>query len=386
MQKVKERCSAVALSTAVIFATLFSSCQSKDIKISGRFIGGDSDVAYLEEIQSLDGTIIDSVALNDNGEFIFNIKAKDNQHKLYNIVYDWSTIPLFAAGGDKININSVGNVAKNYTIDGSEESELVRTFYQEYIKGINSLDKIAAEYADEKLTEEQRKAKAAEYSSEYNRIKRDQLAFIIQNKTTLAAVYALYQRLPNDSFLFNGRSDAIYYRTVLEALAENYPESPYRKSIQKDIDQIEAFNSIMVNVEERGYPNIEMKDMYGEVKKLSDLNGKVILIDFWSAQTGNSNRNNADLKEIYAQYKDKGFEVYQVAVDGSKSTWINTIQAQGLPWISVCDFKGSKSPVLRLYNITALPTNFIVSRDGEIIARDIYGSTLEELVKAEVAK
>lgn len=383
MQKINVKYNIVALFATVI---LMSSCQSGKVKISGRFVGGESSVAYLEEIAQEGGVIIDSVELSKSGEFRFEITAKDKHHKLYNVVYDWSTIPLFAASGENIKLNSVGNIAKNYTVEGSTESELVRQFYQNYLRGISVLDKIAMEYAAENISENERQELARSYSSEYNRIKREQLEFIISNKSSLAAVYALYQRLPNDSYLFNGRSDVIYYRTVAEGLEETYPESPYRKSIQADIDEVDAYNELMNRVEEVSYPDLEINDMFGNPQKLSDLDGKVILLDFWSAQIGSSNRNNVNLKEIYADLNDDGFEVYQVAIDTSKSTWINAVQSQGLPWISVSDLKGNYSPSLTFYNVSKLPSNFLISKAGEIVANNIYGDELQKQIKTELKK
>ncbi len=386
MYTSKMKFNALALCVVVVIASFFASCQSNTIKISGRFIGGQSGVAYLEELTSLEGAIVDSVALNSNGEFAFEIKAKDEHHKLYNVVYDWSKIPLFAAAGDKIKLNSVGNIAKNYTVEGSNESELVRGFYQNYITGIAALDAIAVNYGNESLSDEARTELARAYAAEHNRIKREQLAFIIEHKGDLAAVYALYQRLPNDSYLFTGKNDVIYYRTVAEALEANYAESPYRKSILSEVEQFDALNKITSNIEARGYPDLELSDMYGKPQKLSSLQGKVILLDFWSAQLGSSNRNNAELKEIYAEYKEQGLEVYQVGIDSVKSLWINTIQEQGLPWISVSDLRGNRSMSLSMYNVTALPSNFIINREGDIIARDVYGVNLIALLRAELAK
>lgn len=386
MQKIKVRYSAVALVATIISSMFLSSCQSNKVKISGRFIGGNSSMAYLEEISLEGGMIIDSVELSSAGEFIFNLEAKDEHHKLYNIVYDWSAIPVFAAAGDNIKFNSVGNIAKNYTVEGSDESELMRQFYQNYIDGISSMDKIAMSYASESISEEERAELAKAYSAEHTRIKREQLEFIISNKANLAAVYALYQRLPNDSYLFNGRSDVIYYRTVAEALQESYPESPYIKSIQADINQFELYSTLESSLVEVNYPDLEINDMYGEAQKLSQLDGKVILLDFWSTQIGASNVNNAELKELYAEYKDDGFEIYQVAIETSKSTWINAIQSQGLPWISVCDFKGSSSIALSLYNITSLPANLLISKEGVIVGGALYGAELEKGIKAELAK
>lgn len=90
---------------------------------------------------------------------------------------------------------------------------------------------------------------------------------------------------------------------------------------------------------------------FGRKVRLSSLQGKVVLVDFWSAELGNSNAINAELKEVYAEYADRGFEIYQIGVDVSKDIWINAVQEQQLPWILVCDFRGRNSPALGLYNV-----------------------------------
>ncbi len=383
---MKLKFNALTLSTIVILATIVASCTNNKVVIKGRFIGGESQMVYLEEINTNENRIIDSIPLSPQGDFIFVLSNKDVHHKLYNIVYDWSQIPLFAANGDRIEVNSIGNISKNYTVDGSEESELVRQFYQPYIIGMQNLDKIAIEYAAERTTDERRAELTREYSDEHNRIKREQLKFIIEKKGALASVYALYQRLANDSYLFSGNNDVIYYRTVADALLETYPDSPYHKAVQADIDQFDKINELRNNIREAGYPDLNLKDMYGNEHRLSDLDGKVILLDFWSAQLGTSNQHNAELKEVYTKYKERGFEVYQVAIDNSKSLWINTVQEQKLPWISVSDLKGNSSTVLAVYNVTRLPTNMIISKAGDLVERDIFGDDLFKSIERELAK
>jgi glutathione peroxidase-family protein len=105
------------------------------------------------------------------------------------------------------------------------------------------------------------------------------------------------------------------------------------------------------------------------------------LVDFWSAELGNSNAFNADLKEIYEEYHDQGFRVYQVSADTSKAEWIRCVQEQRLPWISVCDFLSINSPMLQSYNVTKLPSNFLIDRNGNIIAKDLYSDELENRLK-----
>ena len=353
-------------------------CQSSKVRISGRFVGNDAREVYLEQLAPLAQTVIDSTRLSEDGSYRFQLKDVPATPVLYNLVYNGERIPLLLAGGDRLTVSSVGSVVRNYTVEGSVESELLRQFYQAFVSGAQQLDDLAARFADPDLTEEKRRTLAAEYTSEYYRIRREQLRFIIENKASLAAVYALYQRLPGDTYLFNGDSDVVYYRTVAEAIADRYPTSPYVQSLQAEVERMDARIDLMSRVTERGYPDLELTDMYGKQVRLSSLAGKVVLLDFWSAEAGTGNALNADLKEIYAKYADRGFEVYQVAVDTSKPLWITAVQEQQLPWISVSDLRGSASAALRLYNVQRLPANFLIDRDGNIVAKDLYGNSLVE--------
>ena len=129
------------------------------------------------------------------------------------------------------------------------------------------------------------------------------------------------------------------------------------------------------------FPEIAMQDMYGQVQRLSSLGGKIVLLHFWSVAVGNSNAMNADLKEVYAKYKEQGFEIFQVAVDTSKALWINAVQEQKLPWISVSDLLGEASPTLGAYNIAKLPANFLIDREGNIVGKDLAGNDLDAAIK-----
>ena len=102
--------------------------------------------------------------------------------------------------------------------------------------------------------------------------------------------------------------------------------------------------------------------MYGDVRRLSSIGNKVILLDFWSAAAPEAAMYNAELKEIYSRFAGEGFEIYQVGIDTDKQVWINAVQEQRLPWISVCDFKGPAGIAPRVYNIDG---------NGEIVGRNI---------------
>lgn len=370
--------------TAIALLMALSSCQSPKVTVSGRFVGSDADMVYLEYASVLEQSIIDSVKLGEEGNFTLNIENATLTPSLYYVIYNNERIPLLLMQGDDVKINAVGNVARNYKVEGSEESELLQEFHQEYIGGVMKLRSIISKIADSSLSDEQHKSLAEEYTKSYLDIKRKQMNFIVSHKENIAAVYALHQRLPNDSYLFNGDSDVVYYRTVAEAIEGKYPESHYLPILRSQIARMTAQSSLLSQATQVNFPEIKMPNMYGQEIALSSLSGKVILLHFWSAAVGNGNTINADLKDIYNKYKEQGFEIYQVAIDTSKSTWINAIQEQQLPWISVSDMKGQASTALGEYNVQRLPANFLIDREGNIVAKDITGDKLEDAIKKHI--
>ena len=346
------------------------------MEISGKLLGLCPKTVYLEQSSASGKMLIDSVALAADGSYRFEIDNVPATPAMYNLVYCSERVPLLLCKGDKVTVNSLGSPLANYTVSGSEESELLRQFTADYVSGALALTKKMSNYAQ--ADEQERRTIAQEYTAKYREIKRKQISFIVSNKSRLAAVYALYQRLPGEQYLVGADSDIIYFRTVADAISKSYPTSPFLLSLRNDVARMEAQISLMKTIEQRNYPDLEAFDMYGNSIKLSSLDGNVILVDFWSAELGSSNALNADLKEIYNEYEGRGFRIYQVGIDTSKATWINAVQSQRLPWVSVCDFRGQASPMLGLYNVHKLPANYLIGRDGKILGKDLYGEELSK--------
>lgn len=185
----------------VFFAALgvlavLSSCQSSKVKITGRFVGSQADMVYLEQVTTLEQTVIDSIRLGADGDFALKIDKAPATPSLYNIVYDSERIPLLIQGGDHITVNSVGSVLRNYTVEGSLESELLQKFYKRYAEGVMAMNDVVARFTAADLDAAERDTLTKRYTELYRDIKREQLRFIVENKDRIAAVYALYQRLP----------------------------------------------------------------------------------------------------------------------------------------------------------------------------------------------
>lgn len=367
-------------------ALMCVACQNKTASIKGHFVGKNSQTVFLEQLSPSFNTVIDSAVIDDKGRFAFKVTLPSGESTLYNLRVGEESITVLLGCGQRLRVDGVMNIARNYTISGSEESALIKEVRDLLQNGAATLDSISTAYvAAENLPEDQRKAIATQYMQEYYRIKREHIQFIVRNSKTLAGIYALYQRLPNDEILFNGQNDIIYYRMVADSVEQVYPTSPYLKSLRNAVDNYENSDALARMIDQKmgeakALPEITMSDMYGKKHSLSELEGKVVLLDFWSASVAESNLTNAEMKELYARYADEGFEIYQISVDESKSVWVNAVQSQRLPWISVCDLRGAASYAVRTFNVTSIPANFLINREGEIVAKNIYGDKLRQQV------
>ena len=140
-------------------------CQSSKVRISGRFVGSEARTIYLEEVSPLRQTIVDSTMLSDDGNYRFQLKEVSGTPSLYNVIYNGEYIPLLLAGGDRVEVNAVGSLVRNYTVKGSEESELLRRFYQAFVIGAQRLDEIAQQFAAaENVSEERQQELMKQYS------------------------------------------------------------------------------------------------------------------------------------------------------------------------------------------------------------------------------
>lgn len=128
-------------------------------------------------------------------------------------------------------------------------------------------------------------------------------------------------------------------------------------------------------------PDIALPDANGEIRKLSDLKGKVVLVDFWASWCGPCRKSNKELAPLYAKYKDKGFEIFGVSLDQDQRDWKLAVKNDKITWMQVIDAAGWEGQVPLRWRISQLPTSFLVDKDGKLVAIDPSKALLEAVLK-----
>ena len=360
----------------------FSCGQKNKAHISGTFSGISKDTIYLEMLTTKGRTVVDSTVTNQQGNYRFTVSTPVAAPTFYNIVYKQSSIPVIVSPGEKVKVNSLCDLGRNYTVEGSDDSKLLKEFNTMYSNGVRSLDSLANLYSETRRT-----ALLREYTQRYVKIKREHIAFIVKNASSMAAVYALYQRLPNDEALFNANDDRVYYRMVADSLADKYPASPHVIALLRDVKTQDDAAALAQQVSRQqaetaglNHPEITLQDMFGKDHKLSELKNKAILLTFWSVTDPKGPAMNNEMKELYKEFSGKGFDIYQVSLDSYKASWILAVQAQKLPWTNVIDPNGFTGLPAMSYNVAATPVNFLIDRRGNITGRNLQGAALRTRV------
>ena len=347
------------------FVLLLVSCgKNNQFTIEGNVKNASGSILYLEHVDVSKVSLIDSVKLKADGDFRFR-REQPAFPEFYRLKLGKQLIDLAIDSTETIIVKAdSATFAKSYTVEGSENSMK--------IKELSLLRANLADTLNEK-TIDIYKEKARKY--------------IVENPGSTVAYYALLQTI-NGLVIFDpyDKADNRLYGAVATQWNYRYPESPLSMQVKNvslaGMKAIRAEQPIEYKVAKtKDVFDIDLPAVSGEKLQLSEIaQGKITLMEFCTYFEEGSPEHNMLLAKIYEKYKEKGFQIYQVSLDQDEHAWKNA--AVNLPWMCVRDPQSIYSEIVRQYNVNALPTGFILNREGEIVSRITDYKNLE----TEVAK
>lgn len=367
-------------------AVLISSCSNGPQAVISAVIDGAADSSVvLRKLNFNKFVVVDTIKTDASGAFKYKVALTGNEPYFYYIFSgDRQIAALILKDGDKVSLKA--STAGGYSVEGSEESALFLELNNMFGKASGAISDLAKEglSAKEQSDEAALKEINRKLSRTYVEYRREATRFIMEHPFSITSAVALFQKFNENLAVFDEPSDVVIFKRVCDSLAVVYPKSEYVSSLNDEISRrasVASLNNKLLELQSVSFPDIAMPDIDGKIKSLSELKGKVIVLSFWSTAQDEHKMFNKELEKLYEKYHAKGFEIYQVSLDIDKPSWAATIKSQNLPWISVNDGQGIDSPSVRTYNISKVPSMFVISKDGDIVDTDVFDTAkLEQLI------
>lgn len=381
---MKHICKAAAL---VLAALSVASCNNNKFTVEGQIAGAKDSVLYFENV-GLEGiNVLDSVKLNDNGDFSFSQDA-NAAPEFYRLRIADQIINVSIDSTETVQVKGqYPGMASNYTVSGSENCSKIRELA---LKQIDLQAKAIALQSNTELGIAKANDSIQTLINTYKEeVKRN---YIYKEPYKAYSYFALFQAIGN-YLIFNPRTnkeDIKAFAAVATSWDTYYPHAERGQNLHniaiegmKNQRIVAAQNAdIQIEaskVQEAGVLDIALRDNKGNMRHLTDLKGQVVLLDFHVFALKDSPARIIQLRELYNKYHAQGLEIFQVSLDGDEHFWKQ--QTAALPWINVRDEDGTSSQRLVLYNIQAVPDFFIIDRGNNLVKRAAQIADLEAEIK-----
>ncbi|MBR1402043.1 MAG: AhpC/TSA family protein [Prevotella sp.] len=370
-----------------LVAVAFSSCSKEKFHITGTISNAKDSVLYIENL-SLDGPVAkDSVKLNEKGSFEF-ADNRAEAPEFYRLRIANQIINISVDSTETIHVEaSYPGMATNYKVEGSKNCDVIKELA---LRQIDLQNRAIAIQQDNTLSYEAANDSITSIVNAYKEdIKRN---YIFKEPMKAYAYFALFQTLGN-RLIFNPREikdDVKVFAAVATSWDTYYPEALRGKNLHniaiegmKNIRIVENKQNQVIDASKVNVTNIidiNLLDNKGVMRNLTDLKGKVVLLDFHVFATKESPARIMKLRDIYNKYHAQGLEIYQVSLDPDEHFWKQ--QTAALPWVSVRDPQGVDSQLMISYNIQGIPTYFLLDRTNTLYKRDAQMKDVEAEIKS----
>ncbi len=366
------------LVTLFVVVTILISCTEKTdpaFTIQGSISPAENDYIILKQETDIErniSIIIDTITLTEEGKFTKEIRLEPHLYKLQ--LGDKKSILLAIDPKQNITVDITDFDIKNFktTITGSKDSEVLLAYENFRKKSLDSL----VQSVRRQVREVKKRAnpdqdtigKLQQLEIENYAIHLKELnEFVKNNMNNTLGLYAT-------SIRWKGSENLNLYDSLTKAFESANPDLEITKKLREKVSRLQQTSVGGIA------PDIEMKTQNGKAIRLSSVQKKYTLIDFWASWCGPCRSESNTLNDLYKKYNAKGFDIYGVSLDDKKNKWLKAIEKDNRIWTNVSSLQGFKTPASYDYAVTALPDNYLIDAKRKIIAKNIHGEKLITLI------
>lgn len=372
---------------AAIAVLSMVSCSKDKFHVEGNITNAKDSMLYFENVGLEEISVVDSIKLDEDGVFAFT-GEQTPAPEFYRLRIADQIINVSIDSTETVTIKAqYPQMATQYEVSGSDDCVKIKELT---LKQINLQQRAFAIQRNENLTIDEANDSILQMIAAY---KQDvKLNYILKEPNHSYAYFALFQAIGN-TLIFNPRSnkdDIKVFAAVATSWDTYHPNSERGANLHniaiegmKNIRITEANAAQTIDADKistAGLIDIALYDNKGQLRHLTDLKGKVVILDFHLFELEKSPERILLLRELYNKYHAQGLEIYQVSLDGDEHFWKQ--QTAALPWVSVRDPQGLDSQALVLYNIQGLPDFFLIDRNNSLYKRAAQVKDIETDIRS----
>lgn len=370
---------------AALLSAGLAACNNEPaFKVEGEVAEAADQMLYFEQT-GLEGIVeIDSVKLDSNGAFAFS-SARPESPDFYRLRIGEQVINFTVDSTETVTVHAnLKKFATDYQIEDSENNDKIKELVLLQANLQNQVNQLGKSGLPVGVVQDSLARMVNAYK---DNVKKNYI-FVGPNKPY--SYFALFQQL-NGLMIFdplNNKEDIKCFAAVATSLNNMYPHADRSRNLYNMVikgmkntrtPQTKPLEIPEDKIQEASIIDIPLMDLKGNIRHLTELKGKIVLIDFTAYGNAASGVHNLALRELYQKYAPQGFEIYQISLDTDEHFWKTA--SDNLPWICVRDPKGPYSTYATLYGVTQLPTAFLVNRDNVLSVRIGEKTNLEEAIK-----
>ena len=363
--------------------------QSPQATIEGHIAEATDKVLYLDYIGVEQTTEADSVRLDESGAFRFRVPQPEC-FDFYRLRIGREVVYLSVDSTEILNITAtLPAMSVGYNVAGSEDNLMLKQLVHKQRELQQAMQQTIQNASSISIAQESINALVQNYKNEVR------MEYIYPNLGKPYAYFALFQRL-GGQYIFDPtatRDDIRCFAAVATNLDLFYPEAERTKNLKSIAlkgmrntrpAQPVDYSALEGKITEASIIDIELPDIDGAVRRLTDLKGKVVMLDFNVYGHPQSSARVLVMRELDDKYVAQGLEIYQVSLDGDEHFWKTAVE--NIPWVCVRSIDAPYSREANLYGVQELPTYFLINRAGEVVMRDAMVEDLEKELKRLLAE